>query len=87
MSYAIPHNEPSLSMVLDLHEAILVADALMQRRRERFGQPFPDGAEVTWDEVVAAVGTERDAEDFLAMMELETAIVECLKVFEEEEGG
>lgn len=85
MSYTIPHNEPSLSMVLDLHEAILIADALMRRREERFGTPFPDGAEVTWDELVGKLGSDQDAEDFLAMVELENAIIESLRVFEEPE--
>lgn len=83
MAYLIPHNEPSLSLTLDLHEALLIVDALMERRKERFGQPFPDGAEVTFEEVADALGTEEDAEDFLAMMELESAIIDTLQIFEE----
>lgn len=85
MAYLIPHNEPAISVTLDLHEALLIVDALMERRKERFGQPFPDGAEVSFEQLVAAVGTEEDAEDFLAMMELETALIDTLQVFEEEE--
>ncbi|HEY9898606.1 MAG TPA: hypothetical protein V6D00_05445 [Pantanalinema sp.] len=83
MAYLIPHNEPAISVTLDLHEALLIVDALMERRKERFGQPFPDGAEVSFEELVAAVGTEEDAEDFLAMMEIETALIDTLQVFEE----
>lgn len=85
MAFLIPHNEPSMTLTMDLHEALLVVDALMERRKERFGQPFPDGAEVTFEELVAAVGTEEDAEDFLAMMELESAIIESLQIFEEDD--
>lgn len=85
MAYLIPHNEPAISVTLDLHEALLIVDALMERRKERFGQPFPDGAEVSFEELVAAVGTEEDAEDFLAMMEIETALIDTLQVFEEAE--
>lgn len=84
MAYVIPHNEPSLSLTLDLHEVLLIVDALMERRKERFGQPFPDGTEVTFDEVVASLGSEEDAEDFLTMMELESALLDSLQVFEEE---
>ncbi|MNU06497.1 hypothetical protein D3C72_2517110 [compost metagenome] len=57
----------------------------MERRKERFGQPFAEGSEVTFEQLVAAVGTEEDAEDFLAMMELETALIDTLQVFEEAE--
>ncbi|MNX57409.1 hypothetical protein D3C86_882260 [compost metagenome] len=85
MAYLIPHNEPAISVTLDLHEALLIVDALMERRKERFGQPFVEGSEVTFEQLVAAVGTEEDAEDFLAMMELETAIIDTLQVFEEAE--
>lgn len=85
MAYLIPHNEPAISVTLDLHEALLIVDALMERRKERFGQPFPDGSEVSFEQLVAAVGTEEDAEDFLAMMELETALIDTLQVFEEDE--
>lgn len=85
MAFLIPHNEPSMTLTLDLHEALLIVDALMERRKERFGQPFPDGAEVTFEDLVAAVGTEEDAEDFLAMMELESAVIEALQIFEEED--
>ncbi|MBO9540241.1 hypothetical protein J7643_06585 [bacterium] len=83
MAYLIPHNEPAISVTLDLHEALLIVDALMERRKERFGQPFPEGSEVTFEQLVAAVGTEEDAEDFLAMMELEAALIDTLQVFEE----
>jgi hypothetical protein len=85
LAIIVPHNEPSLTMTIDLHEAILVLDALLERRKERFGQPFPDGAEVTFEELTDTFGSEEDAEDFLAMIELEAMLTDALQVFEEEE--
>lgn len=85
MAIIVPHNEPSLTLTLDLHEAILVLDALLERRKERFGQPFPDGAEISFEALVDAFGSEEDAEDFLAMIELESMLTEALQVFEEAE--
>lgn len=87
MAIIVPHNEPSLTVTLDLHEAILVLDALLERRKERFGQPFADGSEVTFEELTDAFGSEEDAEDFLAMIELESMLTDALQVFEEEEDG
>lgn len=85
MAIIVPHNEPSLTVTIDLHEALLVLDALLERRKERFGQPFPDGAEVTFEELTDKFGSEEDAEDFLAMIELESMLTDALQVFEEEE--
>lgn len=85
MAYLIPHNEPAISLTLDLHEALLIIDALIERRKERFGQPFPEGAEVTFEHLSSTLGGEQEAEDFLTMMELESAMVESLQVFEEQE--
>ena len=85
MAYLIPHNEPAISVTFDLHEALLVIDALMTRRKERFGQPFPEGAEVSFEQLSSTVGGDQEAEDFLTMMELESAMVECLQAFEESE--
>lgn len=85
MAIIVPHNEPALTLTLDLHEAILVLDALLERRKERFGQPFPDGAEVTFEELTDKFGSEEDAEDFLAMIELESMMTESLQVFEEDD--
>jgi hypothetical protein len=84
MAYIIPHNEPAISLTLDLHETLLIVDALMERRKDRFGQPFAEGTEVTFEEVVAQLGSEEDAEDFLTMMELESALLDSLQIFEEE---
>lgn len=84
MAIIVPHNEPSLTVTLDLHETILVLDALLERRKERFGQPFPDGAEVTFEELTDTFGSEEDAEDFLAMIELESMLTDALQVFEED---
>jgi hypothetical protein len=72
-------------MTIDLHEAILILDALLERRKERFGQPFPDGAEITFEELTGTFGSEEDAEDFLAMIELESTLTDALQVFEEED--
>jgi len=83
MAYIIPHNEPAISLTLDLHETLLIVDALMERRKDRFGQPFAEGTEVTFEEVVAQLGSEEDAEDFLTMMELESALLDSLQIFEE----
>ena len=84
MAYIIPHNEPAISLTLDLHETLHIVDALMERRKDRFGQPFAEGTEVTFEEVVAQLGSEEDAEDFLTMMELESALLDSLQIFEEE---
>lgn len=84
MAYLIPHDEPSISLTLDLHEALLVLDAMMERRRERFGQPFPEGCEATFEDLVSTLGSEEDAEDFLAMLEMESALLDTLQVFEEQ---
>jgi len=84
LAIIVPHNEPSLTVTLDLHETILVLDALLERRKERFGQPFPDGAEVTFEELTDTFGSEEDAEDFLAMIELESMLTDALQVFEED---
>lgn len=83
MAYLIPHNEPSVSLTLDLHEALLVIDAIMERRKERFGQPFPEGAEVTFEQLSSTLGGAQEAEDFFTMMELEASLMEALTVFEE----
>lgn len=85
MAYIIPHNEPALSLTLDLHESTLVLEALMQYRRNRFGEPFPEGAEVTFEELAERIGSEEEAEDYLALMELEVGIGQSLESFEEEE--
>lgn len=85
MAIIVPHNEPAITMTIDLHEAILVLDALLERRKERFGQPFPDGSEVTFEELTESFGSEEDAEDFMAMIELESTLTDALQVFEEEE--
>lgn len=85
MAIIVPHNEPAITMTIDLHEAILVLDALLERRKERFGQPFPEGAEITFEELTAQFGSEEDAEDFMAMIELESSLTDALQVFEEEE--
>lgn len=85
MAIIVPNNEPSLTMTIDLHEALLVLDALLERRKERFGQPFPDGAEVTFEELTDTFGSSEDAEDFLAMIELESMLTDALQVFEEDD--